>query len=343
MKVKGFLQDPEIGISTGAHLLQMHERVETSSFLGCYAYATQSGAAGFDIKFGRGFWNDVETKWLFGLDYGRTHPKALRFISEKPNAEVRIFDGAWVIEQAGFVPRRDFHMKAAFLLNEEDDRFGMVSGSGNFSASGLSRNVECGVSLFAASQDQYVKAFRKSHLASEALWDASVPLLDVLEQYEASWVEKKAPQPGPEEEPNYAEVESFWIEAGYVTRNRGLDKPGNQIDMPRGMNRFFGFHAPAIMPVNSIIGEIVFLTPSGHEVSRNLRLGNNQMEKITLPIPEEYGLDMYDGKVLLFRAEGDKYRIWALEEADFESAFGDRLKGTKIMGSGRRYGYVVGA
>lgn len=128
--------------------------------------------------------------------------------------------------------------------------------------------------------------------------------------------------------------------AAYVTRNRGLDRPGNQIDMPRGMNRFFGFNAPANLPINSVIGEITFVTPSDQEVVRNLRLGNNMMEKITLPIPEDYGFDMYDGKVLVFRAEGTKHRIWALEEADFEAAFGDRLAGAKIMNSGRRYGYV---
>ncbi|MEP7452737.1 hypothetical protein [Phyllobacterium sp. SB3] len=340
MKVKAFLQSPNSEVTTSGQLLRVHGLVGSSSMLGCYAYATQSGAAGFDIEFGAGFWNNVPTRWLFGLDYGRTHPKALKFISEKPNTEVRIYDGAWIVGQDGFVPRLDYHMKAAFLLNNPENKFGMVSGSGNFSASGLSKNVECGVALYAADHAQYTRIFRQSHLAAETLWNGATPLAEIIDLYEAAWVEKKAPQGDDGGEPDYAEVKTFWIEAGYVTRNRGEDRPGNQIDMPRGMNRFFGFHAPIDQPLNSIIGEIIFVTPTGQEVAKNLRMGNNHMEKITLPIPEEYGFDMYDGKVLVFRADGAKHHIRALEEADFDAAFGHSIAGAKVMGSGRRYGYV---
>ncbi len=339
MRVRGFLQNPKSGPTTAAALLDVHGRVQSNDFLGCYAYATQSGAASFDLQFGAGFWSSLTTRWLFGLDYGRTHPKALSFIQEKPNTEVRIHDGAWIVDQVGFVPRCDYHMKSGFLLNSTDGRFGMVAGSGNFSANGLSQSIECGVALFASENAEYVRTFRKAHRASEELWNAATPLDEVLELYTATWTEQKLP-PAPTAEAEFAPAETFWIEAGYVTRNRGLNRPGNQIDMPRGMNRLFGFHAPANQPINSIIGAITFLTPSGEEVTRNLRLGNNHMEKITLPIPEDHGLDMYDGKVLLFHQEGGKYRMWALEEDDFGVAFGDRVADVRVMGSGRRFGYI---
>ena len=74
---------------------------------------------------------------MFGIDYGRTQPQALRFMCEKENTNVRIFDGPWVLDQNGFIPRRDFHAKMALLINPEAVRFGMVIGSGNFSSNGM--------------------------------------------------------------------------------------------------------------------------------------------------------------------------------------------------------------
>ncbi len=68
-------------------------------------------------------------------------------MAERPNTEVRIHDGTWVVERDGFLPRRDFHMKAGFLINAEATRFGMVVGSGNFSSNGLRQAAEAGVSL----------------------------------------------------------------------------------------------------------------------------------------------------------------------------------------------------
>jgi hypothetical protein len=64
------------------------------------------------------------------------------------------------------------------------------------------------------------------------------------------------------------------------------------------------------------------------------------MEKITLPIPETHGFDIYDGKVLVFKREANAFGLNALEVADFEAAFGDRLLAVRTMASGRRYGRV---
>lgn len=88
-------------------------------------------------------------------------------------------------------------------------------------------------------------------------------------------------------------------------------------------------------------GYISVEPPSGGLVSRDLRLGNNLMEKITLPIPETHGLDLYDGKVLVFQRSGNQFKMWALEADDFLTAFGNRLYDVKAMGSGRRYGPIA--
>ncbi|MGP8713266.1 hypothetical protein ACT01C_14445, partial [Pseudomonas aeruginosa] len=78
-----------------------------------------------------------------------------------------------------------------------------------------------------------------------------------------------------------------------------------------------------------------------YEFKSDRLLGNNMMEKISLPIPETHGFDIYDGKVLLFqRAEG-RFVMRALEADDFETSFGDRLAEVRVMNSGRRYGHIT--
>jgi hypothetical protein len=342
MRAQAFIQSIKDQPTTLSELLRVHKWAATEDFFGLYAYATQSGAVAFDLALGSGFWDNVPSRWLFGIDYGRTQPQALKFMIEKPNAEVRIYDGAWVVDKDGFLPRHDFHMKTSFLINNNETRFGMVVGSGNFSSNGLRHAVECGVSFRTSIEQEFKNTFCSAFDAAATLWDAATPAQDIIESYDEKWKSSQVIEAGELDEPapNYDDVEAFWIEAGYVTRNRGADKPGNQIDMPRGMNRYFGFNAPDSLSVNSIIGNVTFEPPSGQWVSNNLRFGNNKMEKISLPMPEQHGFDMYDGKVLVFSPEDGRFRMWALEAADFEAAFGHRLGAVRLMGSGRRYGYI---
>jgi hypothetical protein len=107
------------------------------------------------------------------------------------------------------------------------------------------------------------------------------------------------------------------------------------------MSRYFGFNPPADLPANSVIGEVVFETPTGAPVANNLRLGNNLMEKISLPIPETHGFDIYDGKIIVFSRTDGRFVMRALEADDFETAFGDRLAEVRVMSSGRRYGHIA--
>lgn len=342
MHVKGFIHSDVEANSTVQQLKSMYDHVGPTEMLSCFAYATNSGARCFDMKLGTELWAEIETKWLFGIDYGRTQPAALRFIAEKENTEVRIQDGAYVVQSKNFVPRRDFHMKSAFMLNRADQRFGFLTGSGNFSSSGLSWNIECGAYLVANSADEFGRSFQNIFHETRRLWDHATPFDDIIDAYEESWSAEQ-PQIGDEgEEPEVLpdQFDTFWIEAGYVTQNRGPIRPGNQIDMPRGMHRYFGLAEPPNIDRNMDIGEIRFVPPLGEEVARNLRLGNNLMEKITLPIPEQHGLDIYDGKVLLFRRVGMCHRIWTLEVDDFRSTFVSKLAGVRVMASGRRYGYI---
>ena len=328
--------------TTLSELRRMRNLVEATEALSLFAYATQSGLAAFDLEFGNEFWEGTTTRWLFGIDYGRTQPQAIRALCEKPNSTVRVHDGAWVVNQAGFLPRRDFHLKTSFLMRPNLGRLGIVAGSGNFSSNGLRQSVEAGTTILIDSMAGDINIAEDGLNAANEFWDAATPADQILDDYQDRWkssfsrseqnLNEEAEIPGPRE--------IFWIETGYVTRNRGPNRPGNQIDLPRGMSRYFGMNPPEDLPLNSTIGPISFVTPTNGPVERNLRLGNNSMEKITLPIPETHGFDIYDGKVLVFRRLGASYVLNALEAADFEATFGDRLSAVMMMGSGRRFGHI---
>lgn len=344
MNLNTFLHHDTNAPTTISEIKRIHDQVATKDFLGLYAYATQSGAALFDLELGGNFWEGTPSRWVFGIDYGRTQPQALRLICSKKNVDIRIYDGAWVVDQNGFVPRRDFHAKMAMLINQDANLSGMVVGSGNFSSNGLRKSVEAGASICMNDSNEFDAVLRPTLRLADLIWEQATPIAEILDVYEERWsnsFSRRVIENQPDDGADYGEKEIFWIEAGYVTKNRGPKRPGNQIDFPRGMGKYFGFNSPADLPANSIIGRIVFETPIGEPVSNNLRLGNNMMEKISLPIPETHGFDIYDGKILVFQRAGDRFVMRALEADDFETAFGDRLAEVRIMGSGRRYGHIA--
>ena len=338
--MKLYFQEPPI-TTTISEIRRVYDIIEPTEALGLYAYATRSGMVAFDLEFDDSFWQSTQTKWLFGIDYGRTEPQVVRRILEKQNTEIRIHDGDWLVERTGFLPRRDYHPKTLFLSNPQSERFGVVTGSGNFSANGLGRSIEAGaaVSINLTAGDPNV--IEAGFNVANNLWNNATPAEEVIDSYEerrscsfsrtAAWNE-----PVPEIQ---GAIEMFWIEAGYVTKNRGPNRPGNQIDLPRGMARYFGIYTANDLQPNTIMGEIRFLTPYGQPDLKSLRFGNNGMEKITLPSPEEHGFDIYDGKVLVFQRTDNGFHISALEAAEFEAAFGDRLSVVMSMKSGRRYGH----
>lgn len=340
MDLSTFLHRDQNSPTTLTEIQRALDWATPEAYFGLYAYATQSGSSAFNLAMPPSFWTQTPSRWLFGLDYGRTQPQALRLIADKPNANVRVHDGAWIVDQSGFLPRRDFHLKLSILSNHTLGRFGMVVGSGNFSSNGLRKSIEAGSCLCTDVGSEYQSSIHNIAILAEELWAAATPLSEVLDLYEERWKADFSAVTA-EAENELPRSDTFWIEAGYVTQNRGPDRPGNQIDFPRGMSKYFEFNPPEDLAKNSVIGSITFEAPSGDVVSRDLRLGNNLMEKISLPIPETHGFDIYDGKVLVFKRSGDRFKMWALEADDFLTAFGNRLHSVKAMGSGRRYGQIL--
>lgn len=348
MRVIPFVQG-----TSARHTLERLEalfrEVQPDEVLFCFAYATLSGCATFERTFGQDFWARNQTRWLLGIDYGRTPPDALTFLAARRNVSIRIMNGGNVVERQGFIPEQDFHMKACFASRARRERYGVVIGSGNFSRRGLVSSHECGVMLTASDRREY-RVLQPSFEQVTALWDDADPVDDILERYRRRWTrsifvppDEENEDDGPAPPEDFSDIDPssyryFWIDAGYVTRNRGADAPGNQFDLPRGVHRFFGLRAARNQRPNSVIGDINFVL--GRErLTRALRLGNNLMEKITLPIPERYGFGAYDGTILEFERVRGGFALTVTDSTDYLRLHGRDSDLVRFaMGSGRPFG-----
>lgn len=318
------------------------DQVEPSEAFFSFAYVTESGLIEFERRIGKSFLRSTPTKWLVGIDYGRSQPKALKSIDAKPKAKVRVFAGVSVVARRGFLPNPDFHMKSLFVRNPSQEKYGLLAGSGNFSRNGLVRSSEFGVSVFADDAATYAALIQPTYDQVKALWKKSDRLAVVLPQYTALWTpgSRRPPQSQPPAQAGLAGRNRFWIEAGYVTKNRGSVRPGNQIDMPRGFHRFFGLNSAANQPLNSVIGAVTF-DDRGRPLTRDLRLGNNAMEKISLPMPERYPFQRYDGKVIVFTRANGRFSVDAYELEEFSEIMRQAQDpATFTTASGRTYGYL---
>lgn len=335
----GFAHDSASGMTTLSEIMRVRSVVSADHFFGCFAYATQSGFRAFELGVGEHFWATTNSRWLFGIDYGRTDPRALREIAGRANTEVRIFDGLYTVDRGGFLPRRDFHPKVAMMESAASGAQGIVLGSGNFSYNGLLRSVEAGSAVVAATGIEISKHVRPVKSVFEALWNTSCPLNSIIDKYETRLSALIASRDENKLVNSTIPAGGFWIEAGYVTKNRGANKPGNQIFAPAGFHRFFGLRKTS--SGSTMIGQITFETPVGPNVTKNLRDNDNGMEKMTLPMPEIHGFGVYDGKILVFTPKNKRFFLDALEISDFELVYGHRVMNVKGMAGGRRYGALV--
>jgi hypothetical protein len=230
-------------------------------------------------------------------------------------------------------------LKTALTLAKSGDPCKQIVGSGNLSASGLLSGIEAGCVIDYSEVDQ---TYADALIATlEEIWEASTPLEDIIDDYEEKYEEVIQPRvfvrktkvlpPG---------AELFWIDVGYVTKNRGADRPGNQFDLPRGSHVYLGVKKVNNPGLNSVLADLNFRTPAGIVVGRRLRFGNNAMEKLTLPIPEQYGYECYDGKILTFQVRVGEVVLEALEHDDIFQIYGKRISSCSEMQSGRRYGTV---
>lgn len=341
MRYKSFVQSGKH--STIGHLRWLFDKVDPNEILFLFSYVTTSGVAELYREFPTEL-DEIDARWLVGFDYGRSDPAALERLADC-GAKVRVHDGRFVLDEGELQPRRSFHPKSCFLTRADGAVSGLLIGSGNLSRNGLVDAVEMGAALTARAGDECERFIEPSLEHGLTLWTNGEPLDGLLAEYRDQWKRpgKRARSTRPPDELledlDVRDASVFWLEAGYVTLNRGPQKPGNQLDFPRGFHRFFGFETVLGRKKNTVFGSVTFDLGS-EMLDRDLRLGGNWMEKLTLPVPERYGLGAYDGTVLEFTRSGDRVKLRTFEAAEYVSTEKDRGGGRIFeMNSGRLFGF----
>lgn len=296
------------------------------------AYVTNSGAYDLVKRVSNTLgdaWAGVPKRWITSFDYCRTEPVALDCLLSVPNSSIRIYDAASCLKYGG-APKVPFHPKA-FLVSTDMRDF-VLAGSGNMSRSGLSRGVEAGlvlsVSRVAPAEASAATAVSAMRRWFSRTWTASTPLTtSLLTSYTQIFEHKdnlRAPAPT---EDDVASTDAgrgalstkdlqrlrvcrhFWIDAGNITKNRGLKLPGNQLMMKRLSRVFFGFGSSPV-PENTHIGDVEISFNGGQAAQFSLTYSDNKMDKLVLPIPNSGGPPAYDNEYLLF--EQTKPRVFQL-------------------------------
>lgn len=325
---------------------------------GLYAFASLKGARLLtEVLRESRSWSACSKRWVISIDGGVTEPMALRYLLRLRRSEVRVPNAEELLARK-LKPIHRFHPKTLFFerKNATFTATAIMVGSANLTCTGLCFSHEHAISASAVSNalpgaissglDELEIVIARATVIDAAFIDRyesirpSTPLLpEDFEDDRAERILQEKPAVGPVMAASLAAASHFWIEVEYVVANRGPREEGNQIDMQRGSRVFFGFDDQA-RPKNSPIGTVEILYGE-HSAWRNLRFGNNSMDKLDLPIPTAEGPPSYTGQTLLFSRESPTaFRLTvgtANDIADWKRR--SRASGTLFtMRSGRQFG-----
>lgn len=290
------------------------------------AYATTAGCQMVieDFKSKVANWRRIQKQWLISFDFGITEPTALASLASLPNSVVKISNAQKVL-LSKLRPSRRFHHKLyLFTGDKQNSSFGLFSGSANLTPSGLMKNSEQGVSQvwIPPFSPRDTRLLRNAYIQKTILQNEFNQAVPLTQQLLDSYVQARArtktvyydddpsmvqnitnPQLGLTISKAAAILTSnfFWVEVGTVVKNLGELREGNQIDLQKGSRLFFGFGSNTV-PKNTQLG-VVQIKYGGIITDCHMRFGNNQMDKLTLPIPGAGGPRTYENKTLLFTRE----------------------------------------
>lgn len=335
-----------------------------------FAYATTAGVDDFLSAYRElcgEAWAGIRKQWLIGIDWCRTEPYALDRLSGIMSSEVRIPFGREVVKRRGCTPAVPFHPKVVILKGEA--ALAAIAGSGNMSRSGLTRGHEFGSVVLVKTPTGRGEEAIWNDLKGlmnwfGQLWRSASPIRAVRAKYGQAYESAeslKLATPTDDDAANTETVKvspqrrrsldprrlrqlraahSLWIEAGNLHKNRGKDKPGNQLMMSPMTRVFFGFPASDLAP-DTRVGEIAIRFARHTRTDCSLRFSNNSMDVLTLPVPGAGGPLAYDRKTLLFRRQADGRFMLTLagraDKADWRRRSATKEASYK-MTSGRRWG-----
>lgn len=335
------------------------------------AYASAEGVRLLEDALAGPSWAEARKRFLVSLDFGFTQPKALARLAEISGAEIRIPGGREVLRSAALRPKTAFHAKVfSFGVEQYPHLRALVVGSANLTASALSTGAEV---VTTQTWKSYSRAALNDLQRAQSVlewfdetWNNADLLADVLGEYRQKRRALPRPPRIPEERTKatrsylaslqdheisgdlsvqLAAAKGLWIHASSVIRNRG-PLPGSQLNTPRGTRVFFDFPSEKV-PKDTTLGSIQMRITGHAYQDRTIRFGNNGMDIINLPIPEQNGVDTYQGTYLLFARnspESDhncRYTLTVTDAAGIDAAKASSANSVDLtMSSGRNYGLL---
>lgn len=285
------------------------------TFNAAVAYVTVGGVIALLERMPSEF-DAMEKRWIVGVDWCRSEPRALDVLATTPRSSVRIHDGSVVATRSGCVPRLPFHPKGFVLSSQR--KGAVLVGSANLSRNGITRGHEADLALIATSGTRDWATFTTARSWFSRLWRVADPWATVSSDYVTQFsASKHLRQPMPTDDDavdpsllgphafNSGDLakmracDCFWIEAGNLHHNRGRGVPGNQL-MLRALSRVYFGYPPLDLPIDSAIGALTITYAGSEHTNRTLRYSNNSMDVLSLPVPGVGAPAAYDQETLHF-------------------------------------------
>jgi len=274
-------------------------------------------------------WALIPKHLITSFEFGHTDPAALSYLIGIPNFSVSVASVGASQKIPILPPLSNFHPKI-YLFDRGGARDSLIA-SANLSERALTVNTEIGV----VDEDSNTAVLLDEYWAS--LLSESVPLTPaLLDDYKNRRIKTKSRPtdpdrgirpitlPSPTALPVFGDevtagsvdpkqFSSLWVEAGSMSSGGSH----NQLELPRGANRFFGFTFNNYTSSHVTIGHPVLFTNTQSWSNRPLTWhGNNRMERINLPTALQGGFS-YANTAVLFRQTPGGFEIVV---ADWSSA-----------------------
>jgi HKD family nuclease len=295
-------------------------------------------------KLGSAKWSKVKKSLITCFDFGFTEPKALQKWISLPNSAA-FAQNADLVSASSLNPKTAFHVKMYDFRTAAHAN--LMIGSANLSERALVFNSEAvtvhkgiltlnplnaawsKLSLNAAKVDAaLITAYSAQRTKYPPPPSPPIPSTSSTPT-QTLWEAIEAGTSSPERD------EFFWVEAGFM--GGGAE---NQLELPRGANRYFRFHFTDYHLAHAKFGKVDLSVGAQFHSDRSLSWhGDNRMERIYLPT----GVN-YSNTVLLFRRRKTLFELtWtpvgserAVVWANASDAAGRRYKvgvrGTRLCG-----------
>ncbi len=267
--------------------------------------------------------NRIPKTLITALDFGITEPAAIERWRAMPNTTVHVA-GAELIANGVLIPSQAFHPKI-YTFGLPNDRANMLIGSANMTTRGFSINSEA-VWLERDVQKKHLDTvFSLVMTGTTPITNTIVTAYTKLRKRTPRPKELRletAPVPAPQSVPTSGlmifrdAVDSgaidpvkhreMWIQVDALQGGSG-----NQLELPRGAHRFFGFRFTDYdYPDKKTIGIPILRAGARQWRDRLLTWhGNNKMERINLPTQSQGGFSYVNSAIFFRRLSANSFEL----------------------------------